>query len=70
MIKIKKILKKINSGISPFLEEGSESLLSRMLKKKSLEATNNLEHVKNSKYVIVCIGTPIDHTLSPELKNF
>ena len=41
-----------------------------MLKKKSLEATNNLEHVKNSKYVIVCIGTPIDHTLSPELKNF
>ena len=68
--KNKKNINKINSGISPFLEEGSEQLLSRMLKKKSLEATNNLAHVKNSKFIIVCIGTPIDHTLSPELKNF
>ena len=30
--------KKINSGISPFLEEGSESLLKKMLKKYDVVA--------------------------------
>ena len=62
--------KKINSGISPFLEEGSQSLLQKMLKKKRIKATEDLKNVKDSKFIIICIGTPIDNTLSPEIKNF
>ncbi len=62
--------KKINSGISPFLEEGSESLLKKMLKKKCILATSDLQKVKESKFIIICIGTPIDNTLNPEIKNF
>ena len=67
--KDKKNSKKINSGISPFLEEGSESLLKKMLKKKCILATSDLQKVKG-KFIIICIGTPIDNTLNPELKNF
>ena len=63
-------IKKINSGISPFLEEGSKTLLKKMIKKKRIVATSNLQNVKKSKYIIICIGTPIDNTLNPEIKNF
>lgn len=63
-------INKINTGISPFLEEGSQQLLKKMLKLKKIRATNDLNEVKKSKYIIICIGTPIDKTLSPEVKNF
>ena len=62
--------KKINSGISPFLEEGSKALLKQMLKKKRIKASQDLKSVLESKYIIVCIGTPIDNNLSPEIKRF
>ena len=68
--KDKKNSKKINSGISPFLEEGSESLLKKMLKKRCILATSDLQKVKESKFIIICIGTPIDNSLNPEIKNF
>ena len=43
---------KINSGKVPFLEEDSENLLERMIKKKKIFATNHLNEVKKSKGVI------------------
>ena len=63
-------LKKINSGLSPFIEEGSQKLLKKMLKLKRIKATSNLDEIKRSKYIIICIGTPIDNNLIPEIKNF
>ena len=51
---------KINSGKVPFLEEDSENLLKRMIKKKKIFATKQIKEVKKSKYIIICIGTPID----------
>ena len=63
-------IKKINQGISPFLEQGSEKLLVKLLKQKKIKATTDLEEVNKSKYIIICIGTPIDSNLSPEIKNF
>jgi UDP-N-acetyl-D-mannosaminuronic acid dehydrogenase len=63
-------INKINLGVSPFLEEGSQKLLSKMLKKKRIKATNKIQEISNSKYIIICIGTPIDNNLSPEIKNF
>ena len=61
---------KINNGEVPFLEEKSESLLKRMLKKRKIFATNQLSEVKKSKYIIVCIGTPINKKLNPNVKSF
>ena len=68
--KDKSNLQKIKSGISPFLEEGSEILLKKMLKQKKIRTYQNLKEVKKSKYIIICIGTPINNSLSPEIKNF
>tara|TARA_A100001015_G_scaffold98840_1_gene109756 strand:- start:72 stop:1253 length:1182 start_codon:yes stop_codon:yes gene_type:complete len=61
---------KINRGSSPFLEEGSGPLLKKMIKLQRIKATNNFNELKKSKYIIVCIGTPINNSLSPEIKNF
>ena len=63
-------IKKINNGISPFLEEGSISLLKKMLRLKRLRATKDIREIKNSKYIIICIGTPIDSKLNPKTKDF
>lgn len=68
--KDKSNLQKIKSGISPFLEEGSETLLKKILKKKKLRLFQNLKELKKSKYIIICIGTPIDSSLRPEIKSF
>ena len=61
---------KINSGEVPFLEEKSQSLLNQMIKKNKIFATNELKEVKKSKYIIICIGTPINKKLNPDVKNF
>ena len=61
---------KINSGQTPFLEENSHKLLKDMIRKKRIHATSQLNEVRRSKYIIVCIGTPITRKLNPSLKNF
>ncbi len=66
----KENIKKINSGKIPFLEEGAQPLLRKMLKKNKINATNNFNQISLSKYIIVCIGTPIDSNLNPDTKNF
>ena len=68
--KDKKNIKSLNDGIMPFLEEGSTKLLKKMILKKKICATENLSEVKKSKYIIICIGTPINNQLNPNLKNF
>ena len=68
--KNKKNIKKLNQGIMPFMEEGCSKLLKEMVYKKRILATNNLSEVKKCKYIIICIGTPINKKLKPDLKNF
>ena len=63
-------IKKINNGKPPYLEDGSKPLLKRMIKLKRIKATNKMQELKNSKYIIICIGTPIDESLNPEIKIF
>ena len=53
----------------PFLEEGCEPILKKWLKKRIL-ATSKFEQIKNSKYIIICIGTPVNNKQKPELKKF
>ena len=68
--KNKSNIKKINSGKIPFLEENSQKLLKTMIKKKRIYATNQLRKVIESKFIIVCIGTPINNKLNPNLRGF
>ena len=63
-------IKKINNGQIPFLEENSEKLLNSMIKKKMIHATDQLNEVLKSKYIVICIGTPITTQLNPNLKTF
>jgi UDP-N-acetyl-D-mannosaminuronic acid dehydrogenase len=63
-------INKINSGKTPFLEENSKTLLKKMIKKKRLYATDQLRDIEKSKYIIICIGTPINSNLNPSLNYF
>ena len=41
-----------------------------MIKKKMIHATDQLNEVLKSKYIVICIGTPITTQLNPNLKTF
>ena len=68
--KNEKNIKKINNGIMPFVEDGCGKLLKKMIYKRKIFATNRLNEVKRCKYIIVCIGTPINNKFKPDLKKF
>ena len=68
--KNKENIKKINHGKMPFVEEGCAKLLNKMILKKKIFATSELSEVKRCKYIIVCLGTPVNKNLKPNLKNF
>ena len=65
-----KNINKINRGEIPFIEKNSKNLLINMLKKKRIFATNKLSEITKSKYIIICIGTPITNQLNPNLIKF
>ncbi len=48
----------INKGLSPFFEQGLDSLLSAAVKMKTLEATNSYEKLAGADIVLSCVGTP------------
>jgi UDP-N-acetyl-D-mannosaminuronic acid dehydrogenase len=63
-------LNKIKKGKSPFYEIGAKKILSNSLKYKRLLFSKDLNSITKSKYVIICIGTPIDKNLKPLTKQF
>jgi len=65
-----KNIKKINQGQMPFLEEGCEKLLKKAVSKKKIFATEKLSYVSQCKYIIICLGTPINNKFKPDLKKF
>jgi len=64
----KDTLKIIGRGIMPFIENGADKILKRVIH-KNLFLSPELSVVKESKYIIVVIGTPIDEHLSPKHKD-
>lgn len=63
-------LKMIMAGRMPFIENGAEDLLKRLLPTGRLTATNDLSAVKNSDIVICVVGTPVDEYLTPQAHAF
>lgn len=66
----KKNIKLVNNGIMPFKEDKASVALRQLIKKKRIYASSNLKLIKESKYIIICIGTPINNKLKPEVSNF
>ena len=61
---------KVMRGEMPFLEYGAEKILRRALEKNLISITSKAETIKNAKYVIICIGTPVDEYLNPKVNQF
>lgn len=65
-----KNLDEIKSGKVPFYELGAKQILLKCLKKKKLSFSQSLNSIKKSKYIVICIGTPIDSKKKPQTKEF
>ena len=63
-------LKKIKSGQMPFYEVGGNKILLKCLKKNKISFSNNLKTINKSKFIIVCVGTPIDSNFKPQVTKF
>jgi UDP-N-acetyl-D-mannosaminuronic acid dehydrogenase len=57
----------IKNGKLPFLENGSEILLTNALKLNNLFFTNQTDQISQSKTIILTIGTPIDEFHNPKI---
>jgi UDP-N-acetyl-D-mannosaminuronic acid dehydrogenase len=56
----------VSRGIMPFMEEGAEALLQKVLEEGSLAVTTRQEPISESAVVIFVIGTPVDEHLNPK----
>ncbi len=59
----------INSGQLPFMENNGAPVLKRVVKNKTLTATNLPSVIKKSKAVVMVIGTPVDEHLNPRVHD-
>lgn len=66
----KKNLSLIKTGKPPFYEIGAKKLLLKCLRLNKLKFSSELSSIKKSKFVIICIGTPINRELKPLTKDF
>ena len=66
----KKNINLVNNAVMPFKEDKANAALRQLIKAKKIYASSDLKLVKKSKYIIVCIGTPVNNKLKPEVKNF
>ncbi len=60
-----KILASISNGVMPFMESGCEPLLKETIN-KTLFTSNNISSIKEAKFIIIIIGTPMDRYLNPD----
>ena len=63
-------LNKIKRGVMPFYEMGAKKILLKALKKNKIILSSDLSSIKKSKFIIICIGTPINKNLKPQTKKF
>jgi len=66
--KNREVLQTIGSGIMPFIENGAEKILKRVIH-KTLFLSQDISVVKDATYVIAIIDTPIDEHLNPTYKD-
>ena len=59
------VMDRISKGIMPFIEEGGEALLNKVLLGGKLTLTHERKNIANSNIFIITIGTPVDEFLNP-----
>lgn len=62
-------IKKVNSAIMPFKENGAEDVLKRVVKNNKLLASKDVKVISQSAVVIMVIGTPVDEHLNPKVND-
>src|SRR6202043_2007658 len=60
----------VRSGSVPFLENGAEALLKKLLPTGRLELAANAGLLERTDIVILVIGTPIDEFMNPSVRIF
>jgi UDP-N-acetyl-D-mannosaminuronic acid dehydrogenase len=60
----------VRSGSVPFLENGAEELLRKLLPSGRLELSSDPSQLSRTKTVILVIGTPIDEFMNPSVRVF
>ncbi len=55
----------LGQGIMPFMEAGAEPLLKSALSNGNLVLSNKVEKIRQSKTIVITIGTPVDEFLNP-----
>lgn len=63
-------LKAIMAGEMPFIENGAEELLGRLLPTGRISASTDSWIVRNADIVICVVGTPVDEYLTPQAHAF
>jgi len=56
----------VNGGTMPFLEDGAEALLARVLADGNLHASSEESLVATADAVIIVVGTPVDEHFNPD----
>lgn len=64
-----KVYNDIINGIIPFYEENMEDMLKKVLKDRTLSLSLKPDVIKDSKIVIIIVGTPVDEHLNPTFSN-
>ena len=66
----KNSINNVKKGKMPFIEYGAEDLLTKNINNKKLYFTSDPKYISESKYIMICIGTPIDEYLNPKTHEF
>lgn len=64
-----KNIEKVNKAEMPFMENGADVLIKKVVKAKRLIATSDVSVIKDSSTVVMVIGTPVDEHLNPRLHD-
>ena len=62
-------IKTVSAGKMPFLEQGAEPVLRKVLG-KTLSVTSDQRVIAQGRFVVIVIGTPVDEHLNPVLSIF
>jgi UDP-N-acetyl-D-mannosaminuronic acid dehydrogenase len=55
----------VNAGLMPFIEDGAQEILGKVLANKTFKASTDPSSIRGASVVMVVIGTPVDEHLSP-----
>ncbi len=59
----------VTRGEMPFKDSGAEALLKQVIHRKLFVALDN-DPIATSRFIVVCLGTPVDEYLNPQFKIF